>query len=95
MSFERTRISLVSLQGKTGIVVEHDLAEPPGKGDLLFRLQILVPETQHLMIKKGLVDSGEDFVTHLLRQIEAQDFGPEWLAQSVDLKGVACSHNDT
>ena len=95
MSFERTRISSFSLQGKPGVVMEHNLAEPLGKGDLIFRPEILVPETQYLVIKKGPVDCSEDFVAHLLRQIQPQDFGPEWLAQSVDLKWVACSHNDT
>ena len=74
-------------KGVSRVVVDDDATEAPGKGDLVFRREALLPEAQHLMGEKRLVDFGEGFVVHRLRQVEPDDFRAERFAESTDSPG--------
>ena len=61
-------------------------AETAAECGELGRAQVLAPEHQHRMVSEGPLDPGEGALLERLRQVDAEDLGPQRGAERAELR---------
>ncbi len=76
------------------LVMQAERAEPPGKGEMLLRRNVLAMEEDHEMIEQRLTDIRDYFVVEILREVDTLDLRAERRRDRFHAKTVLgqCSH---